>query len=200
MGALTDILDATCRCQTGGGAAGLVRHWLFKVAAVAIGISTPMVAQGQLDTLRVDSLMTVAADRVRSAAIAAAREDAEEVLDIRTELFGFGGVFGEILGGLAAAECERTRYWVNGMAEALFWLGHSVTLAWERSADGEMDQWSNGPEWILDQLEDLQERWIEIKNENREWCHRPGDLVAGDVSANADRGCPSSQTERTKGL
>ena len=172
-------------------------HWRLTVATLALAIPAPLVAQGQLDTLRVDSLMSVAADRVRSVAIAAAREDAEVVLDIRTELFGYGGVFGGVLAELAATDCERVRYWVNGMADELFWLGHSLSLAWERSADGEMDQWSNGPEWILDQLEDLQEGWVDIKDENREWCHRPEDRVAGDASGNADQGCPSSQAERT---
>ena len=121
--------------------------------------------------------MSVAADRVQSAAIAAAREDADVVLDARTDLFGYGGVFGDVLGELAAADCEQARDWVNDTAEELFWLSNSLTLAVERSADGEMDQWPNGPEVILDQLEALQETWAGIKDENRELCNRPADLV-----------------------
>ncbi|MCY3703945.1 MAG: hypothetical protein OXH08_00345 [Gammaproteobacteria bacterium] len=49
-------------------------------------LSAPMLAQAQLDTLRVDSLMAAAADPVQSDAIAAAREEAEVVLEDRTEL------------------------------------------------------------------------------------------------------------------
>ena len=167
-------------------------HWRLTIATLALAIPAPLVAQGQLDTLRVDSLMAVAADRVRSAAIAAARENAEVVRDIRTELFGYGGLFGDVLGELAATDCEWARHWVKAAAEELFWLGHSLSLAWERSVDGEMDLWSNGPEFILDNLEDSQEAWADIKNENREFCHGGGELVAGDFIGNTDSADPAS--------
>ena len=130
--------------------------------------------------------MSVAADRVQSAAIAAAREDADVVLDARTDLFGYGGVFGDVLGELAAAGCEQARHWVNDTAEELFWLSNSLTLAWERSADGEMDQWPNGPEVILDRLEALQEMWADIKEENRELCNRPASVVVRNSRINWD--------------
>ena len=132
--------------------------------------------------------MPVAADRVQSAAIAAAREDADVVLDARTDLFGYGGVFGDVLGELAAADCEQARHWVNDLAEELFWLSNSLTLAVERSIDGEMDQWPNGPEVILDELDALQEIWADIKDENRELCNRPADLVARNSRIDWDSG------------
>ena len=127
------------------------------IATLALVLPCPVVAQDQLDTLRIDSLMAVASNRVQSAAIAAAREDADAVLEARTDLFGYGGLFGDILGELAAADCEGAREWVNSVAEELFWLSHSLSLAWDRSSDGEMDQWPAGPEVILDELESLQE-------------------------------------------
>ena len=145
---------------------------LVGVVALVLALPAPMVAQDQLDTLRIDSLMTVAADRVKSAAIAAAREDADAVIEARTDLFGYGGVFGDVLGELAATDCDRARYWVRSTAAALFWLSSRLTLAWERSGDGDMDQWPRGPEYILEDLEELQERWAEIKDENREYCNR----------------------------
>ena len=141
------------------------------VAALALLLPSSAVAQDQLDTLRVDSLMAVAADRVQSAAIAAAREDADAVLEARTDLVGYGGLFGDVLGELAAADCDRARNWVNSVAEELFWLSHSLSLAWDRSSDGEMEQWPAGPEIILDELESLQEMWADIKEENRESCN-----------------------------
>ena len=147
------------------------------IATLALAIPAPLAAQGQLDTLRIDSLMSVAADRVRSAAIAAAREDADAVLFARIDLFGYGGVFGEVLGELAAAHCDQARPWVTDTAEELFWLSTSLTLATERSDAGEMDQWPNGPEVILDELEALQEIWTGIKDENREMCARPAGVV-----------------------
>ena len=150
------------------------------IATLALAVPAPLAAQGQLDTLRIDSLMSVAADRVRSAAIAAAREDAGAVMDARHDLFGYGGVFGEVLGELAAADCNQARHWVTDTAELLFWLGNSLTLAQERSADGEMDQWPHGPEVILERLEALQEIWIGIKDENRETCARPAGVVVRD--------------------
>ena len=142
------------------------------IATLALAIPAPLAAQGQLDSLRIDSLMSVAADRIQSAAIAAAREDADAVLDVRTDLFGNGGVFGDVLGELAAADCELARHWVNVAADELFWLSSFLTLAWERSADGEMDRWPRGPEIILNKLETIQEIWTGVKDENREFCHR----------------------------
>ncbi len=138
--------------------------------------------------------MPVAADRVRSAAIAAAREDAAVVLDARIDLFGYGGVFGEVLGEMAAAGCEQARRWVTNTAEELFWLSSSLTLAGERSADGEMEQWPLGPEVILDELEALQEIWAGIKDENREMCNRPADVVVRDSRIGEDSG-PGTQTD-----
>ena len=158
------------------------------IATLALAISAPLAAQGQLDTLRIDSLMSIAADRVRSAAIAAAREDAAVVLDARIDLFGFGGVFGEVLGELAAAGFEQARRWVTETAEQLFWLSSSLTLAAERSADGKMDQWPIGPEVILERLEVLQEIWTGIKDENRELCNRSPEVAARDSRANPDSG------------
>ena len=158
------------------------------ITTLALAIPAPLAAQGQLDTLRIDSLMSVAADWVRSAAIAAAREDAAVVLDARTDLFGYGGVFGEVLGALAGTGCVRARRWVTDTAEELFWLSNSLTLATERSADGEMDQWPHGPEVILDELEALQEIWTGIKDENRERCNRPADVVVRDSGTHSDRG------------
>ncbi len=142
------------------------------IATLALAIPAPLAAQGQLDTLRIDSLMSVAADRIQSAAIAAAREDADAVLDVRTDLFGNVGVFGDVLGELAAADCEQARHWVNVAADELFWLSSFLTLAWERSADGEMDRWPHGPEIILNKLETIQEIWTGVKDEDREFCHR----------------------------
>ncbi len=158
------------------------------IATLVLAAPAPLAAQGQLDTLRIDSLMSVAADRVRSAAIAAAREDADVVLDARTDLFGYGGVFGEVLGELAAAGCEQARRWVTDTAEELFWLSSSLTLAAERSADGEMEQWPIGPEVILDELEALQEIWVGIKDENRDMCARPADVVVRDSRTNSESG------------
>ncbi len=140
------------------------------VVALALVLPCPVVAQDQLDTLRIDSLMAVAADRVQSAAIAAAREDADAVLAARTDLFGYGGLFGEVLGEFAVADCDSARDWVNSAAEKLFWLSHSLSLAWDRSSDGEMDRWPAGPEVILDELESLQDMWADFKEENRESC------------------------------
>ena len=158
------------------------------IATLALTIPASLAAQGRLDTLRIDSLMSVAADRVRGAAVAAAREDAYVIGDARIDLFGYGGVFGEVLGELAAAGCEQARRWVTDTAEELFWLSSSLSLAAERSADGEMDQWPNGPEVILDELEALQEIWTGIKDENRKLCARPADLVGRDSRTNSTSG------------
>ena len=187
------------RCWHDLGRTPLHQAARLTIATLALTIPAPVAAQGQLDTLRIDSLMSVAADRVQSAAIAAAREDADVVLDARTDLFGYGGVFGDVLGDLAAADCEQARHWVNNMAEELFWLSSSLTLAAERSADGEMDQWPNGPEVILDELEALQETWAGIKDENRELCNRRGRARFTGLASRAPRhlhdrrsikGCP----------
>ncbi len=101
-------------------------------------------------------------------------------MDARHDLFGYGGVFAEVLGELAVAGCEQARRWVTETAEQLFWLGNSLTLAQERSADGRMDQWPHGPEVILERLEALQEIWTGIKDENRELCARPAGVVVRD--------------------
>jgi len=114
-------------------------------------------AQAELDTLRVDSLMAVATDRVQSAAIAAAREDADAIHDDWINLFGYGGVFAEILGELSAAGCD-----IDWLASDLFWLADALSLAGERSSDGEMDQWPRGPEFILELLEGVQETLRQI--------------------------------------
>ncbi len=169
------------------------------IATLALAAPAPLAAQGQLDTLRIDSLMSVAADRVRSAAIAAAREDAYAVLDARTDLFGYGGVFGEVLGELAAAGCDRARRWVTDTAELLFWLSSSLTLAAERSEDGEMDQWPHGPEVILERLEALQEIWTGIKDENREVCARPAGVVVRDSRTNSESGLVRQRRDRRTG-
>ena len=183
------------RCWHDLGRTPLYQAARLTIATLALTIPAPVAAQGQLDTLRIDSLMSVAADRVQSAAIAAAREDADVVLDARTDLFGYGGVFGDVLGDLAAADCEQARHWVNDMAEELFWLSSSLTLAVERSADGEMDQWPNGPEVILDELEALQETWAGIKDENRELCNQPAHVAVRNSRINWD----SDLARRTEG-
>ena len=127
----------------------MTRSWPA-VAALALVLPCPVVAQDQLDTLRIDSLVAVAADRVQSAAIAAAREDVDAVLETQTDLFGHGGLFVDVLGELAAAACDRTRNWVNRAAGELFYLGHFLSLAWDCSSDGGMEQWPAGPEIILE--------------------------------------------------
>ena len=86
------------------------------------------------------------------------------------DLFSFGGVFADILAGLAASHCSRAPSWVRRTGEYLFIAAERLTLAWDRSIDGEMDQWPAGPELILDDLEFLQEMWADIKGENREHC------------------------------
>ena len=143
--------------------------WLA-LASLVFMLPAPLMAQAELDTLRVDSLMAVATDRVQSAAIAAAREDADVVLEDRIDLFGYGGVFADVLGELAAADCDLARDWVHRSAEELFWLSQSLSLAWDRSSDGEMDRWPAGPEIILDELERLEGIWAGIKEENRQFC------------------------------
>lgn len=140
------------------------------VAALALLLPGPGVAQDQLDTLRIDSLMAVAADRMQSAALGAAREDADALIEERNGLFGYGGVFADILGEFAEADCSRTSSWVQSTAQHLFIITERLTLALERSTDGEMDRWPAGPELILDDLEFLREMWDGIKAENRESC------------------------------
>jgi len=143
--------------------------WLALVPLVFL-LPAPLMAQAQLDTLRVDSLMAVAADRGQRAAIAAAREDADALTEAKNGLFGYGGVFTDILGVLAEAGCPRAPFWIQSVAQHLFIVTERLTLAWDRSIDGEMDRWPAGAELILDDLESLQEIWADIKDENRETC------------------------------
>ena len=51
-------------------------HFWSAVVALALALPAPAVAQDQLDTLRIDSLMAIAADRIQTAALAAAKEAA----------------------------------------------------------------------------------------------------------------------------
>ena len=127
----------------------------------------PIGAEAQeLDILRVDSLMAVATDRVQSAAIAAAREDADAIRECWIELFGYGGLFAVgILGELAGAGCDTPE-----LRAGLFWLSYALSLAEERSRAGEMDQWPRGPEVILDRLEDVREAWAGIKEDPDLYC------------------------------
>ena len=139
-----------------------------KLAMLALALAAlPIGAEAQeLDVLRVDSLMAVATDRVQSAAIAAAREDADAIREGWIELFGYGGLFAErVLGELAAAGCDTP--WLRG---DLFWLSDALSVAWERSGAGGMDQWPEGPEVILDYLEDIQETWAGIKEDPDLYC------------------------------
>ena len=142
------------------------------VAAMALLLPRPVVAQERLDTLCIDSLMAVAADRMQSAALEAARQDADALIEAKNGLFGYGGVFADILGELAKADCSRAPFWVQNTAQHLLIITERLTLALERSIDGEMDRWPLGPELILDDLEFLRETWDEIKSENRESCSR----------------------------
>lgn len=148
----------------------LVRPFWPGLAALAFALPTPALAQDQLDTLQIDSLMTIVADRMQSGALAAAREDADAVIEANNHLFGYGGVFADILAGLAASHCSWAPSWVRRTGEYHFVAAERLTLAWDRSSDGEMDRWPAGPELILDDLEFLQEMWADIKGENREYC------------------------------
>ncbi len=148
----------------------LVRPFWPGLAALALALPTPALAQDQLDTLQIDSLMTIVADRMQSGALAAAREDADAVIEANNDLFGYGGVFADILAGLAASHCSWAPSWVRRTGEYHFVAAERLTLAWDRSSDGEMDRWPAGPELILDDLEFLQEMWADIKGENREYC------------------------------
>ena len=141
------------------------------VAALALLLPGPVVAQDQLDTMRIDSLMAVAADRMQSAALGAAREDADALIEAGNGLFGYGGVFADILGELAEADCSRAPTWVRSAGQYLFIVTERLTLALERSTDGEMDRWPAGPELILDDVEFLRARWDKIKAENRDDCN-----------------------------
>ena len=139
-----------------------------KLATLVLALAVlPIGAEAQeLDTLRVDSLMAVAVDRVQSAAIAAACEDADPIREGWIDLFGYGGLFTEkVLGELAAAGCDTP--WLRG---DLFWLSNALSLASERSAAGAMDGWPQGPEVILDHLEDVRETWVGIKEDPNLYC------------------------------
>ena len=57
-----------------------------------------------------------------------------------------------------------------------------------------MDQWLGGPEYILDQLESLEEMRANIKEQNREYCndvrgHAVQTLREVLLAANTDRAC-----------
>ena len=145
-------------------------HFWLVAAGLALAVPAPTVAQGLLDIRRIDSLMAVAADRIQSAALAAARDDADAVQEARNDLSGYGGVFADILSELADVDCDLARSWVESTAQELFTLTVRLALAWDRSSDGEMDRWPRGPELILDDIESLQEQWADIKDENREYC------------------------------
>ena len=139
-----------------------------KLATLALALAVlPIGAEAQeLDILRVDSLMAVATDRVQSAAIAAAREDADPILEGWIELFGYGGLFAVgVLGELAAAGCDTP-----DLRAGLFWLSNTLSLAFARSAAGAMDGWPQGPEVILGGLEDLREAWAGIKENPDLYC------------------------------
>ena len=139
-----------------------------KLATLAVVLAVmPIGAEAQeLDTLRVDSLMAVATDQLQSAAIAAAREDADAIGTGWVRLFGYGGLFAVgVLGELAAAGCDTP-----DLRAGLFWLSNTLSLAEERSRAGEMDQWPQGPEVILDFLEDIQETWAGIKEDPDLYC------------------------------
>ena len=139
-----------------------------KLATLALALAVlPIGAEAQeLDILRVDSLMAVATDRVQSAAIAAARADSDAIGDGWVELFGYGGLFAEeVLGALATAGCDTP-----DLRAGLFWLSNTLSLAEERSRAGEMDQWPQGPEFILDLLEDVRETWAGIKDDPDLYC------------------------------
>ena len=161
-------MDTICRLATVRGPLG--RPFWLASAALALALPTRALAQDQLDTLQIDSLMTMVADRMQSGALAAAREDADAVIEANNDLFGYGGVFPDILAGLAASHCSRAPSWVRRTGEYHFIAAVRMTLAWDRSMDGEMDRWPAGPELILDDLEFLQEMWAEIKGEYREYC------------------------------
>ena len=130
-----------------------------KLATLVLALAAlPITAEAQqLDTLRIDSLMAVATDRVQSAAIAAAREDADAIRDDWINLFGYGGLFADVLGELSAAGCD-----IGWLAGDLFWLADALSLAGERSGDGEMDRWPGGAEFILELLEGVQETLEQI--------------------------------------
>lgn len=160
----------------------LSRTFWPALAALALTLPSPALAQDQLDTLRIDSVMTIVADRMQSGALAAAREDADALIEARDGLFGYGGVFVDILGELAEADCSRAPSWVQSTAQHLFIVTERLTLALDRSTDGEMDRWPAGPELILDDLEFLRETWDEIRGENRETCSRV-DLPIGRINS-----------------
>ena len=141
---------------------------MMKLATLALALGAlPIGAEAQeLDIPRVDSLMAVAIDRIQSAAIAAAREDADAIGTGWVRLFGYGGLFGVgVLGELAAAGCDTPE-----LRAGLFWLSNTLSLAEERSRAGAMDGWPQGPEVILDLLEDLRETWARIKEDPDLYC------------------------------
>ena len=139
-----------------------------KLATLVVALAAlPVGAEAQeLDILRVDSLMAVATDQLQSAAIAAAREDADAIGTGWVRLFGYGGLFAVgVLGELAAAGCDTP-----DLRAELFWLSNTLSLAEERSRAGEMDRWPQGPEVILGGLEDLREAWAGIKDNPDLYC------------------------------
>ena len=153
-----------------------MNHRLWTTAVVfPLMLPAPLVAQVQLDTLRIDSLMAVAADRMQTAALAVAREDADAVREAANGLFLYGGVFVDILRELAEADCPRAPSWVERTGQQFFVATERLVLAWDRSTDGEVDRWPAGPELILDDLEFIRDTWAEIKDENRQYCSRTRD-------------------------
>ena len=95
----------------------LSRTFWPALAALALTLPAPALAQDQSDTLRIDSLMTIVADRMQSGALAAAREDADTLIEANNGLFGYGGVFVDILGELAEADCSQAPSWVQSTAQ-----------------------------------------------------------------------------------
>ena len=96
----------------------------------------------------------------------AATVNADPIREGWIELFGYGGLFTEkVLGELAAAGCDTP--WLRGR---LFWLADTLSLAWDRSIDCEMNRWPQGPEVILDHLEGVQETWAGIKEDPDLYC------------------------------
>ena len=65
---------------------------------------------------------------MQSAAIAAAREDADAVVEAKHDLFGYGGVFADILGELAEADCSRAPSWVHTAGQHLLIVYRALGL------------------------------------------------------------------------
>ena len=142
-------------------------HIGLVVAALSLAIPAPLIAQDSLDTLRVDSLVAVVADQMQRASLAAARGDADAMSDARFELRY--SVFPEILGELANVDCDRSSNWVTFAARELFGALHRMSHSEGLLATDNLNR-QRGPESILEELENVQEVWSDIKGQNRERC------------------------------